>query len=435
MIRRMVDIIEKKRDGETLTSEEIEYVIQNYTSDEIPDYQMSALLMAIYYNGMSKEECIKLTEEILNSGKTIDLSKIKGIRVDKHSTGGVGDKVTLVLGPLVASTGLSFTKMSGRGLGYTGGTIDKLESIDGFKTNISLENFYKQVNDIKIAIIGQTEDLAPADKKIYALRDVTGTVDSIPLIASSIMAKKLAGGADKIVLDVKVGHGAFMKNKIDATILANTMVEIGKNLGKETVAYITDMNEPLGYAVGNILEVKEAIDILKGKGPKDVLEVSLALASEMLVLGKIAPNQKEARKILKEKLESEEAFKKFREFVKYQGGNVKWIDNPDLIPKAKRIIPVYLNKEGYVASLNALNIGKAARILGAGRNKKEDDIDPLVGVVLNCKVGDRVTKDTPVAYLHVNDIKCEEALKLVTYAYKITRKRAKPLKIIHGVVR
>ncbi len=432
---RMVDIIEKKRDGETLTSEEIEYVIQNYTSDEIPDYQMSALLMAIYYNGMSKEECIKLTEEILNSGKTIDLSKIKGIRVDKHSTGGVGDKVTLVLGPLVASTGLSFTKMSGRGLGYTGGTIDKLESIDGFKTNISLENFYKQVNDIKIAIIGQTEDLAPADKKIYALRDVTGTVDSIPLIASSIMAKKLAGGADKIVLDVKVGHGAFMKNKIDATILANTMVEIGKNLGKETVAYITDMNEPLGYAVGNILEVKEAIDILKGKGPKDVLEVSLALASEMLVLGKIAPNQKEARKILKEKLESEEAFKKFREFVKYQGGNVKWIDNPDLIPKAKRIIPVYLNKEGYVASLNALNIGKAARILGAGRNKKEDDIDPLVGVVLNCKVGDRVTKDTPVAYLHVNDIKCEEALKLVTYAYKITRKRAKPLKIIHGVVR
>ncbi|HHX93900.1 MAG TPA: pyrimidine-nucleoside phosphorylase [Tenericutes bacterium] len=432
---RMVDIIEKKRDGETLTSEEIEYVIQNYTSDEIPDYQMSALLMAIYYNGMSKEECIKLTEEILNSGKTIDLSKIKGIRVDKHSTGGVGDKVTLVLGPLVASTGLSFTKMSGRGLGYTGGTIDKLESIDGFKTNISLENFYKQVNDIKIAIIGQTEDLAPADKKIYALRDVTGTVDSIPLIASSIMAKKLAGGADKIVLDVKVGHGAFMKNKIDATILANTMVEIGKNLGKETVAYITDMNEPLGYAVGNILEVKEAIDILKGKGPKDVLEVSLALASEMLVLGKIAPNQKEARKILKEKLESEEAFKKFREFVKYQGGNVKWIDNPDLIPKAKRIIPVYLNQEGYVASLNALNIGKAARILGAGRNKKEDDIDPLVGVVLNCKVGDRVTKDTPVAYLHVNDIKCEEALKLVTYAYKITRKRAKPLKIIHGVVR
>jgi pyrimidine-nucleoside phosphorylase len=378
---RMVDIIEKKRDGETLTSEEIEYVIQNYTSDEIPDYQMSALLMAIYYNGMSKEECIKLTEEILNSGKTIDLSKIKGIRVDKHSTGGVGDKVTLVLGPLVASTGLSFTKMSGRGLGYTGGTIDKLESIDGFKTNISLENFYKQVNDIKIAIIGQTEDLAPADKKIYALRDVTGTVDSIPLIASSIMAKKLAGGADKIVLDVKVGHGAFMKNKIDATILANTMVEIGKNLGKETVAYITDMNEPLGYAVGNILEVKEAIDILKGKGPKDVLEVSLALASEMLVLGKIAPNQKEARKILKEKLESEEAFKKFREFVKYQGGNVKWIDNPDLIPKAKRIIPVYLNQEGYVASLNALNIGKAARILGAGRNKKEDDIDPLVGVV------------------------------------------------------
>ena len=385
---RMVDLIAKKRDHIELTTEEIEWMIRNYTDKVIPDYQMSAFLMAVVFNGMTPAERLALTQAMVGSGEVVDLSAIEGIKVDKHSTGGVGDKTSLILGPLVASMGVPVAKMSGRGLGHTGGTLDKLESISGMTIELDMERFIEQVNEIKLAIIGQTGNLAPADKYLYALRDVTATVESIPLIASSIMSKKIAAGADAIVLDVKFGAGAFMKTLEDAKQLAQAMVEIGRDAQRQTVAFLTDMNQPLGLAIGNALEVKEAIETLKGHGPKDLEELVLQLASQMVVLAKKAPDVETAYEQLKEKLHSGEAFNKFKEFVQAQGGDVAQIENPDLLPKADSIIPVKASQSGYVHQIDALSIGLAAMKLGAGRATKDDMIDMAVGVVLDKKVGD-----------------------------------------------
>ena len=389
---RMVDLISKKRHNIELTTAEIEWIINGYTNKEIPDYQMSALLMAIVFNDMTKAERLALTQAMVNSGDVVDLSAIEGVKVDKHSTGGVGDKTSLILGPLVASMGVPVAKMSGRGLGHTGGTLDKLESISGMKIEIEMDQFIQQVNDIKLAIIGQTGNLAPADKYLYALRDVTGTVESIPLIASSIMSKKIAAGADAIVLDVKFGAGAFMKTLDDAKELATAMVEIGRDAGRETVAFLTDMNQPLGFAIGNALEVKEAIETLSGNGPKDLEELVLQLASHMVVLAKKAANTEQAYAQLKEKLQNGEALQKFKEFVAAQGGDTSQIENPELLPTASSVIPVTATEAGYVEKIDALSIGIAAMKLGAGRATKEDTIDMGVGVVLNKKVGEAINQ-------------------------------------------
>lgn len=396
---RMVDLISKKRHNIELTTAEIEWIINGYTNKEIPDYQMSALLMAIVFNDMTKAERLALTQAMVNSGDVVDLSAIEGVKVDKHSTGGVGDKTSLILGPLVASMGVPVAKMSGRGLGHTGGTLDKLESISGMKIEIEMDQFIQQVNDIKLAIIGQTGNLAPADKYLYALRDVTGTVESIPLIASSIMSKKIAAGADAIVLDVKFGAGAFMKTLDDAKELATAMVEIGRDAGRETVAFLTDMNQPLGFAIGNALEVKEAIETLSGNGPKDLEELVLQLASHMVVLAKKAANTEQAYAQLKEKLQNGEALQKFKEFVAAQGGDTSQIENPELLPTASSVIPVTATEAGYVEKIDALSIGIAAMKLGAGRATKEDTIDMGVGVVLNKKVGEAINQGLSLIHI------------------------------------
>ncbi|SHJ57772.1 thymidine phosphorylase [Clostridium amylolyticum] len=432
---RMYDIILKKRNNKELSTEEINYFVNGYTKGEIPDYQVSALLMAIYFNKMSRRETSDLTMAMVNSGDILDLSNIQGIKVDKHSTGGVGDTTTLVLGPMVASLGIPVAKMSGRGLGHTGGTIDKLESFEGFSVEMSEDKFIDNVNKIKLAVVGQTGDLAPADKKLYALRDVTGTVDNVSLIASSIMSKKIAAGADAIVLDVKVGSGAFMKNKEDAFLLANEMVEIGKHIGRNTIGVISDMDQPLGLAIGNGLEVKEAIDTLKGNGPEDLLNLCLELGANMVVLAKKANTKEEAKAMLMNTITSGKALEKLKEFIKAQGGNIASIDDTDKLPKAKYVVPVVSREEGIVHKIHAENIGLAAMELGAGRATKESIIDLAVGIVLNKKRGDSVKKGDVIAYIHSNDEgniqKCSER---IIENYIIKNEKLEEIPLIYGVV-
>lgn len=415
------EIIEKKRDGFELNREEIHYFIKGYVANEIPDYQASALLMAIYIRGMNKKEIGILTDEMRVSGQVWDLSSIPGLKLDKHSTGGVGDKVSLVLGPMVASCGGKLAKMSGRGLGHTGGTLDKLESIPNFDIYENYEEFKAQIDKIGMAIIGQDSEIDPADKKLYALRDVTGTVSSIPLIASSIMSKKLASGADCILLDVKYGSGAFMKNIEDAKKLAQTMVDIGKELNKDVRAEITDMDQPLGFAVGNNLEVKEVINTLKGHGPKDLIELCLSSGSIMLQQGKIFDNEEDARKALIENIKNGKAFEKFKEFVKAQKGDVSYIENPEKFPVAKNIIEVYSKESGFVNKINALAIGKASMELGGGREKLDDVIDMSAGIILNKKIGDEVKEGELLATLFTNKENYEKVKEDVLNAFLIDK--------------
>ncbi|MBB6175444.1 pyrimidine-nucleoside phosphorylase [Anoxybacillus tengchongensis] len=399
---RMVDLIEKKRDGHALTKEEIQFMIEGYTKGDIPDYQMSALAMAIFFRGMNEEETAELTMAMVHSGDTIDLSRIEGIKVDKHSTGGVGDTTTLVLGPLVASVGVPVAKMSGRGLGHTGGTIDKLESVPGFHVEISNDEFIELVNKNKIAVVGQSGNLTPADKKLYALRDVTATVNSIPLIASSIMSKKIAAGADAIVLDVKTGAGAFMKDLNDAKALAKAMVDIGNRVGRKTMAIISDMSQPLGYAIGNALEVKEAIDTLKGEGPEDLQELCLVLGSHMVYLAEKASSLEEARHMLEKAMKDGSALQTFKTFLAAQGGDASVVDDPSKLPQAKYVIELEAKEDGYVSEIVADAVGTAAMWLGAGRATKESTIDLAVGLVLRKKVGDAVKKGESLVTIYSN---------------------------------
>ncbi len=401
---RMYDLIMKKRNGMALTKEEIDFMIIGYTKGEIPDYQMSAFLMAVYFQGMNDEETLNLTMAMANSGDTIDLSGIEGMKADKHSTGGVGDKTSLVLGPMVAACGVPVAKMSGRGLGHTGGTIDKLESFPGFSTSLTNEEFIEHVNKIGIAIIGQTADLAPADKKLYALRDVTATVDNISLIASSIMSKKLAAGSDVIVLDVKTGSGAFMKRDDDAVALAREMVKIGTNAGRETVAIISDMNQPLGYAVGNALEVKEAIDTLNGNGAKDLLELCLTLGSYMVVGTKHADSVEEAREMLLKTIEDKSALNKLVQFVEAQGGDTKAIADTSLLPKSSIVMEIKAEEDGFIEKIETDEIGVVSLILGGGRETKESEIDLSVGVVMHKKLSDAVKAGETIATMYGNDL-------------------------------
>lgn len=405
---RMEEIIEHKRDGLELSQEEIHFFIKNYVDNKIPDYQASALLMAIYLKGMNDKETALLTEEMRVSGDVWDLSDIPGLKVDKHSTGGVGDKVSLVLGPMVASCGAKLAKMSGRGLGHTGGTLDKLESIPNFDIFETKEEFKKQIQEVGMAIIGQNKDIDPADKKLYALRDVTGTVSSMPLIASSIMSKKLASGADCILLDVKYGSGAFMKTKKDAKKLAEIMINIGRHLGKDVRAEVTDMDQPLGYAVGNNLEIKEVIETLHNRGPKDLTKLCLDSGSIMLVQAKLFHDKKEARKALLKNLKNGKAFEKFVEFVKAQKGDASYILDPSKFEVAKNIIPIYSNKEGVIKRIDALTIGKSSMKLGGGRERIEDTIDMSAGIILNKKIGDFVKNNELLATLYTNKEDFEE---------------------------
>ena len=399
---RMVDIIEKKRDGQELTTAEINFFIEGYTKGEIPDYQASALAMAIYFQDMNDRERADLTRAMVESGDTIDLSAIDGVKVDKHSTGGVGDTTTLVLAPLVASLGVPVAKMSGRGLGHTGGTIDKLESIAGFHVELTREQFIDLVNRDKVAVIGQSGNLTPADKKLYALRDVTGTVNSIPLIASSIMSKKIAAGADAIVLDVKTGDGAFMKTQKDAEELAHAMVRIGNHVGRKTIAIISDMSQPLGFAIGNALEVKEAIETLQGKGPKDLTELVLTLGSQMVILAGKAKTTEEAKEMLLDAIHSGKALAKFKEFLANQGGDASIVDDLTKLPQAKYKIELPAKQSGYISRMVADEIGVASMILGAGRATKEDVIDLAVGLVLHKKVGDKVEAGESILTIYSN---------------------------------
>ncbi|MDD7316500.1 MAG: pyrimidine-nucleoside phosphorylase [Bacillales bacterium] len=416
---RMVDIITKKRDGGILTREEISFFVNGYVENKIPDYQISALMMAILFKGMNKEEIVNLTDIMEHSGDTMDLSKIKGIKVDKHSTGGVGDKTSIALGPMVAACGAKLAKMSGRGLGHTGGTLDKLESIPGMKVFIDEEQFFKQVNDIGIAIVGQTSKLVPADKKMYALRDVTGTVESLPLIASSIMSKKLASGSDCILLDVKFGNGAFMKTFEDAKKLALTMCEIGNALNRDTRAVLTDMSQPLGLAIGNALEVKEAIDTLNGHGPKDFEELCLQSGAIMLEQAKIVKNEEEGRQKLIEVIHNGKALEKLCEMVKYQGGDESYILHPEKFELAKHIIPIISNKDGYIKQIVALKIGESSMKLGGGRETFEDVIDMAAGIVLNKKVGDKVNVGDILCYAHTNKENIDDILNEIHEAFEI----------------
>lgn len=415
----ILEIISKKKEGLALSKEEINYFIKGYTKGEIPDYQASALLMAIYFKGMNEEETNNLTMAMVESGDQIDLSSIKGIKVDKHSTGGVGDKVSLIVIPLVASLGIPVAKMSGRGLGHTGGTIDKLESIRGFNIELSMEKFFDNVNKYHMAIVGQTGDLTPADKKLYALRDVTGTVDSIPLIASSIMSKKIASGSDAIVLDVKVGNGAFMKTVEDARKLARAMVSIGNGLGRKTVAVLTNMNEPLGHEVGNANEVREAIDALKGKGSRDLISVAVTIASYMAVLGGAYKNLEDAEKRIREVIEDGTALEKFVTLAEIQGGDKNMILHPELLPEAKLSVPVFSTKNGYVHEIKAEEIGTAAMLLGAGRETKEDIIDYAAGISLSKKVGDEVKGGEVLCTLLTNRENYKEAYNKALEAFII----------------
>ncbi|MBO1579560.1 pyrimidine-nucleoside phosphorylase [Bacillus sp. XF8] len=430
---RMVDIIAKKRDGKELTTEEIRFFIKGYTDGSIPDYQVSALAMAIFFQDMSDRERADLTMAMVNSGETIDLSEIEGVKVDKHSTGGVGDTTTLVLGPLVAALDVPVAKMSGRGLGHTGGTIDKLEAVEGFHVEITKEQFIDLVNRDKVAVIGQTGNLTPADKKIYALRDVTGTVNSIPLIASSIMSKKIAAGADAIVLDVKTGAGAFMKTEEDAKELAHAMVRIGNNVGRQTMAVISDMSQPLGFAIGNALEVKEAIDTLKGEGPEDLTELVLVLGSQMVVLGKKANTLEEAREMLIEVMKNGKAIEKFKEFLRNQGGDSSIVDHPEKLPQAKYVIDVPAKTSGVVSNIVADEIGIAAMLLGAGRATKEDEIDLAVGLMLRKKVGEAVKEGESLVTIYANRENVEDVKAKIYENISVSEKAETP-KLIHTII-
>ena len=394
---RFVDLIQKKKNGETLTKEEIDFMITDYVAGKIPDYQMSAMLMAIYFNGMENEELAAFTLAMRDSGDLVDLSPIEGIKVDKHSTGGVGDKTTLIVGPIVAACGVPVAKMSGRGLGFTGGTLDKLESISGFRIDLSAAEFFETVKKTGISVIGQTGNLAPADKLLYALRDVTATVDSIPLIAASVMSKKLAAGSDKIVLDVTTGSGAFMKNTRDAKKLAKHMVAIGNHAGKETVAILTGMEEPLGFAIGNNMEVKEAIEVLKGDGPEDVKEVSVALAGMMLSLGLENVSHSQGKRMAKKVLSSGQAFEKFKEMVQAQGGDIRYVEHPEFFERDAFEGEVLAAEDGFLSGMDTEKIGVAAGLLGAGRETKDSVIDMSAGIYLEKKIGDTVKKGEPIA--------------------------------------
>ncbi len=432
----MYDLIMKKKQGGMLTEDEIRYMITNYTNGSIPDYQMSAMLMAICFQGMNPEETTNLTMAMAQSGEMMDLSEIAGFKVDKHSTGGVGDKTSLVLGPMVASLGVPVAKMSGRGLGHTGGTIDKLESFSGFSTEISNETFIHNVNTIHIAIAGQTKDLAPADKKLYALRDVTGTVDQLSLIASSIMSKKLASGADAIVLDVKTGDGAFMKTQADAEALAKAMISIGTMAGRNMTAVISEMDQPLGRAIGNALEVKEAIDTLQGNGPEDLVELVLTLGSHMVCAAKKAESVLQARSMLEQSIKDGSAFATFCQFVEAQGGDRREALDPELLPKAKYIEPVLSEKTGYVSKIYTEEIGKISLLLGGGRETKESEIDLAVGLVLQKKCADFVAEQEVLAYIHSNDKeKLEAAKKRLLEAYVITETYVEKQPVIKNIIK
>ena len=415
---RMVDLIEKKRDGFELSKEEIDFIIEGYTKGDIPDYQMAAFAMSVFFKGMNDIESTNLAIAMLNSGDAMDLSMIDGVKVDKHSTGGVGDKVSLVLAPMVASLGIKFAKMSGRGLGHTGGTLDKLESIPGYNIYLTYEEFVKQVNKIGLAIVGQTGNLTPADKKLYALRDVTATVNSIPLIASSIMSKKLASGSNAICLDVKVGSGAFMKDIESASKLAELMVQIGKNAGRSMTAILTDMDEPLGFAIGNQLEVIEAINTLKGNGPKDLTDICLEIGSYLVVDAKVANTFEEAKELLKAQIANGEALKKLAELAEAQGGDGSYVLNPTKFESAKEIIPVIAKEAGYITYINALEIGVSSMLLGGGRETMNDIIDSAVGIVLNKKIEDYVQPGDVLAYVHTNGKNTETVLNRVYNAFE-----------------
>lgn len=417
---RMVDLIQKTRDGVELTDEEIHFIIDGYVHEKIPDYQMSAWMMAICFQGLTKRETATLTKEMMHSGDVIDLSAIEGIKVDKHSTGGVGDKTSLVLGPIVAACGVPVAKMSGRGLGHTGGTLDKLESIPGLNIMMSEEDFVKQVNDCHLAIIGQSAHLDPADKKMYALRDVTATVSCIPLIASSIMSKKLAAGSDAILLDVKYGDGAFMKTIEDAKTLARTMIEIGDSLGKDTRATISNMSQPLGHAIGNSLEVREAIDTLNGHGPKDLLELCLQAGTHMLIQAQKTDSQITARKMLEDAIASKEALRTLCAMVKAQGGDDAYIRHPEMFPKPKEVIAVRSLKEGYVQDLEAMTLGLVSMKLGGGRQTTDDEIDYSVGLILHKKIGDYVKKDDVLVSVYTNTGLSKELKDDIYSAYHFT---------------
>ncbi len=431
---RMVDLIISKKRGQALSKDEINFIIERYMAGEIPDYQMSAFLMAVCFRGMNRDETAALTMALVNSGEKIDLSPIEGIKVDKHSSGGVGDKLSLVIVPLCASVGIPVAKMSGRGLGHTGGTVDKLESIKGFRTEMSREEFISNVNKSGMALVGQSANLTPADKKLYALRDVTGTVDSIPLIAASIMSKKIAAGADRIVLDVKAGSGAFMKTVEEAEELANVMVGIGNSLGKKTVALVTDMSQPLGREVGNANEVREAIEILQGMGMEDVTTIALTVAAHMAVLGEAFAEFDSAYEGLLDAIKSGRALSKFRELVTLQGGDASVVDNPDLLPRAARHIDVMAPQDGYVFSIDAEKIGVAAMLLGAGRKTKEDSIDHSAGITLHAKTGKKVSRGDVLLTLHTNVSDWSEAEKLALEAYVISPEKPAPITYIHKVI-
>ena len=430
---RMYELIEKKREGHVLTEEEIQFFIKGYTRGEIPDYQASALLMAIYFQGMTTEESAYLTMAIVNSGETIDLSMIDGIKVDKHSSGGVGDSVTLILAPLVASCGVKVAKMSGRGLGHTGGTLDKLESFTGFHVEIDNQTFVNLVKEYHLAVIGQSDNLVPADKLLYSLRDVTATVNAIPLIASSIMSKKIASGADAIVLDIKTGAGAFMKSEQDAITLAETMVAIGEQVGRKTTAIISSMDEPLGFAIGNELEVKEAVQTLKGEGPQDLTELVLELASQMLVLAERTDSSIEARKLLENNLYNGAAIQSLKNFIEHQGGSSAEIDDLNLLPQARFTYDITAQESGVIKQITADEIGRAAMLLGAGRATKDDTIDLGVGLVLHQKVGDHVQTGDIICTVHSNEKNPASVLDIVQKNI-IIGKHATPSKLIRKMI-
>lgn len=431
---RMVDIIIKKRDGHKLTKEEIKFFIDGYVKGDIPDYQASAFNMAVLFKGMDEDEIAWITDSMLHSGLVMDLTSLKGVKVDKHSTGGVGDKTSLVLGPMVASCGATLAKMSGRGLGHTGGTLDKLESIPGLTIQVNEKDFIKQVNEIGIAIIGQTTSLVPADKKLYALRDVTGTVESIPLIASSVMSKKLASGSDTILLDVTFGEGAFMKNIDSARELAKTMVEIGKSLNRDTRAVLSDMNEPLGFAIGNALEVKEAINALKGNGPKDLMELCYTCGSIMLEQAKVVSSKEEGLKLLHKCIEDGSAFNKFVDMVRMQHGDTSYILHPEKFELAKHIVEVRSDKAGYISRINALEIGESAMRLGAGRETLEDSIDMSAGIILRKKVGDYVNAGDIIFEVHTNIEDFEKIINDIKSAFNYQQDKVCSHPVVHEII-
>lgn len=434
MLYRMVDLIQKKRDGFAHTNKEIQFIINKFMEGKIPDYQISAWTMAVYFKGMSESELTYLTDALVTSGEQLDLSAINGLKVDKHSTGGVGDTTTLIIAPLVASLGVPVAKMSGQGLGHTGGTVDKLNSIPGFNTQLSKLEFTSLVNQQKLAVIGQTSHLTPADKKLYSLRDVTATVDSIPLIASSIMSKKIAAGTDCIVLDVKVGSGAFMKTLDSAEMLASTMVKIGLNHNKKTMAIVSNMDEPLGQKIGNALEIKEAIETLKGHGPSDLEELSLMLASYMVYFAQKAPSVETAKTMLRKKISSGEAFETFKTFVASQGGDISVIDNPESLPKARYQIPIYATKDGFVSSISTEEIGTIASLLGAGRMTRDAIIDPAVGIELCKKVGDFAKTNERLAILHCNDIVPPDIVTRTEQCFTLTSQKVKRPPLIYKTI-